>query len=381
MTDEPTLAETVAPPIGDADYERRLANRVERLRRLADSIESPELEELNRYPDPRRDPGFEPEQIDVARVRRLEAEVLGARSLASFSIDRPPPLLIDRLDPEGHTIVYGTGGSGKGVVCAHFIVQLTTAGQTVLIVDYEGHPSEWARRIGALGGRELLEHIFHVAPSSADWTGTRGAIWQHADELREIADLVGATYLFIDSIVPACGATDALKPEAPGQYATALALIGRPACSLAHVTKDESLLYPFGSVFWHNLARMTYSLAKQSAGEGSHRVILASRKSNNYAGLGKRVLTISWYHDLPRDLLEQSYSASIAELAAEFLVEGPLTAQQLTDRLNEGLADGDKPFKPDSIRAALRRGVKDGRLTVVGIGDGAKYALAGESVA
>lgn len=43
------------------------------------------------------------------------------------------------------------------------------------------------------------------------------------------------------------GATDA-----PSSYGAALQHIGLPTLSIAHVTKEGSLKYPFGSVFWHN---------------------------------------------------------------------------------------------------------------------------------
>jgi len=56
---------------------------------------------------------------------------LGARLLADISTAPPPPLLIERLDPEGHSILYGTGGAGKGVETAWWIVRLVRDGATV----------------------------------------------------------------------------------------------------------------------------------------------------------------------------------------------------------------------------------------------------------
>ena len=60
--------------------------------------------------------------------------ILGERKpdivpLASIPTDPPPPLLIDRLDPEGHTILYGTGGIGKGALACSWIARLVAEGR------------------------------------------------------------------------------------------------------------------------------------------------------------------------------------------------------------------------------------------------------------
>jgi len=48
------------------------------------------------------------------------------------------------------------GGVGKGTLTAWWIVNLIAGGHRVLLVDYEGHPEEWARRIyGSVGRRPL----------------------------------------------------------------------------------------------------------------------------------------------------------------------------------------------------------------------------------
>ncbi|MEJ1731141.1 hypothetical protein SMA90_32955, partial [Escherichia coli] len=83
-----------------------------------------------------------------------------------------------------------------------------------------------------------------------------------------------------------------LKPEAPAQYATALAYIGRPVLSLAHVTKDGDGRYPFGSAFWHHLARTTWSVER--VGGDGHKVLLRHRKHNNHGNAGRFLVTIEW---------------------------------------------------------------------------------------
>lgn len=283
----------------------------------------------------------------------------GVRRLDDISTSPPPPLLVNRIDPEGHTILFGTGGTGKGTLAAEWIVELVADSHIVLIIDYEAHPTEWARRIASLGGPETLASVYYVSPSTIEWHGPRGAIWAQTGWLREIADSVLATVAFVDSIVPACGATDALKSEAPGQYAMAIAGLGRPVVSLAHATKVEDLRYPFGSVFWHNLARRTYSLGKAPGARGAHAVVLSNRKSNNYARQPKVIVTVTWWNDLPREIKEQSYVAGIAEHVEEILADQPArTSAQIVDLLNDELEEGEARVKPNSVTQALKRGLK-----------------------
>ena len=294
---------------------------------------------------------------------------LGACALAEISTDPPAPLFVDRLDPDGHTILYGTGGVGKGVITASWIVQLVLAGQRVLILDYEHHPGEWARRIAGLGGVDALAGVVYVAPLTAAWQAKRGPLWVQAEDIRALVEASGATYIVIDSIVPACAGVDPMKPEAVSLYTGALEFIGRPTLSLAHVTKAEDLRYPFGSAFWHHLARMTWSLKRDG-----ERAILAHRKHNNYASLGRFVVTTTWSDDKPGEVWERNYTAALADRVAEALGADALTVAEIVDRLADDEDDDGETVKANSVRTALRRGIKiPQRFTVEGVGSGARY--------
>lgn len=302
------------------------------------------------------------------------------RRLDEVSTAPPAPLKIGWLDPEGHTVLFGDGGVGKGAFASHLIVRLVDEGETVLVVDYEDHATEWARRVSALGAPETLQHVYHVSPLSHGWSGPRGAIWGQAASLRAIADRVGATYVVVDSVVVACGSTDVMDPEAPAQYAGALQVIGRPAMSLAHATKAGDGRYPFGSIFWHNLCRLSWSMAK--AGGQGHRVVVQSRKHNNYGSLGKHLVVTEWMDGKPREVSVEGYAASLADDIAEVLPGGSgpdgqpvpgMTIGEVVDRLNDELEDGVPPIKGNSVRTALRRGVGT-RFTVTGTGTAARWS-------
>lgn len=315
-------------------------------------------------------------EADVALAELIER--LGARSLSDVSTDAPPPMRLDRLDPEGHTILYGTGGAGKGVLTTWWIAQLVRLGERVLILDYEGHATEWARRYAGLAGAANVERVLWVGPFTAAWQGRAGAIWKQKADIRALAEAFGATFVVIDSIVPACAGSDPMKPETAALYAAALEYIGRPALSIAHVTKAESLAYPFGSVFWHNLARVTWSLSRDG-----DQVILAHRKHNNYGALGRFVVTTTWHDGRPGEIWEQGYSAAMADRIDEVLGAESLTLGQITAQLAEEADEDAAAIKEDTVRKALTRGLRTTpkRFEIAGTGSTATWSRASGAAA
>lgn len=308
-------------------------------------------------------PSWTPDEI--ADVDRRATDRLGARTLSAIERTPPLPLLLGKYDAEDHTIKYGSGGVGKGVHTTWDVVQLAAAGHRVLILDYEAHPGEWARRFYGLAGVTGMDDVWHVSPLAIAFDNRHGPIWETQTALRELADEVQATYLVIDSIVTACFGADPMDPGTPALYASALQFIGRPAMSLAHVTKDGDLRYPFGSVFWHNLARVTWSMAKDG-----DRVVMTQRKANNHASRGRIMVTTTWHDDLPREVLEQSYTVVLADRIDDVL-DAPMTVSRIVARLNEDAGEDLAVVKSDSVRHTLRRGLTSDpkRYTVEGTGE------------
>ena len=264
--------------------------------------------------------------------------------LDSISMDPAPPMLIERLDPLGHTILYGTGGVGKGSVACWWIVQLIRDGHRVLVLDYEGHPEEWSRRIGSLDpGVHISGLVRHLTPSAP--------IRRAAAEIAWTCDTHELDYIVVDSAVMAVGA-DPLKPEAAAEYAAALLAIGHPALTLAHVTKTDDSRYPFGSIFWHNLARMTWSLTGDD-GE----TLLRHRKHNNYQGLGTFSLAITWSEDgRLREVFERGYNATILRRALDALGDADDVAGASLGDLLTAVNDGEhKTVTRDTLRRTLSK--------------------------
>ena len=298
---------------------------------------------IERYRSPDPDPG------DVyAR--------LGAVSLFTFSTDPPPDMLIARLDAEGHTILYGTGGVGKGTLSAWWIIQLAREARRVLIVDYENHPEEWARRIHGLGGSDLLAAglIVYVAPLTPAWQGKRGPLWVQADDLRELILTDQTEYVVIDSLTTACLGHKVTDPDVPALYASGLEYLGAVALSLAHVTKEGDLTYPFGSVHWHNLARTTWSLEKD--GEA---LVQTHRKHNNHRKSPTLDVTVTWLDGVPVEVWERPRHEVLADRIRRALGSDELTIREIVKRMNDEVTDDDQTdVKEESISRTLRRGAK-----------------------
>jgi hypothetical protein len=261
-------------------------------------------------------------------------------ALNTISTDPPAPMLIDRLDPLGHTILYGTGGVGKGALSCSWIVKLVQDGQRVLILDYERHPEEWSRRIAALHrGVHDSDRVRHMVPADS--------IHKAAADIARVCAKHEIGVVVVDSAVMACG-SDPLKPEAAADYAAAILDIGRPVLSLAHVTKVDDARYPFGSVFWHNLARMTWSL---SGDDGE--VLLKHRKHNNYQGLGTFSLTVTWSEEGQlREVWEKGYSQTVLQRALDEMPPEGATLAELQTALNDG---DHKQVSRETLRRTLVR--------------------------
>lgn len=267
---------------------------------------------------------------------------LGSIDIATISTEPPPPMLVERLDPEGHTILFGTGGVGKGALACHWIAQLVRAGHGVLVVDYEAHPAEWSRRIASLApdvhasGR--VRHIGPRTPLRACAEAVAGEA--HAFELSVVV---------VDSAVMACG-SDPLKPEVAGEYAAAVMRLGLPVLSLAHVTKADDMRYPFGSIFWHNLARTTWGLQADRSGA----VVLSHRKHNNYARTGPFAVVSTWHEGRLAEVYERSHSMHLKDRIRTVLLDGPMTVGEIVEALN-GEDDEGAAVKKETVTRVLRR--------------------------
>jgi KaiC/GvpD/RAD55 family RecA-like ATPase len=214
----------------------------------------------------------------------------------------PEQLAPPFLNPDGPTIIYGKGGTMKGFTAVHLVLQLLRLHHfRVLVVDFENHPNEWARRARMMGYTEHeLQMVDYRSPYGDYWPDLtrRGSLNEIIKTVREIMDEPGhdCDFLVVDSYTTATSDGDSMggAPSAK-EFFVALQKLGRPSLVIAHVAggQDRFPAKPFGSVFVHNLARETWAVEKSGAdddidfdsvdGTGQQTIELRNMKSNGSA--------------------------------------------------------------------------------------------------
>ena len=312
-----------------------------------------------------QDPVALPDLAEAARP-----VTIGTRTAADLSYGMPPDQLADPyLTPEGPTVIYARGGTGKGMVTCLFIRRLVRAGHVVMVLDFEGHEREWGSRLRGLGlTDDELGRVHYRAPFDVgDWTAGTGALSKVATLVRDDAARLGATYLVVDSYSVATSNGDTMGGEAAArEYFTALATIGLPSLTIAHVRGDSGKFpeRPFGSVFVHNLCRESWAV-EQIGDEpdddpdlirvGPHVIALElrNRKANGRAAAAAQFVTFSFYADGTIDATtDRPAGRSVADLIADALADGPLTMPKVRSAIRE---DTGQDIGENALRSALTR--------------------------
>ncbi len=306
---------------------------------------------------------------DVAEVAAPEPTI-GSRTAADLRYGPPlPQLAAPFLTSEGATVLYGKGGTGKGITACWLITRLVAAGHVVMVLDFEGHEREWGSRLRGLGMTDdELARIPYRSPFGADWTAPTGALSKVAEAVRDDAERLGVTYLVVDSYSVATSNGDLMGGEAAArEYFTGLATIGLPSLTIAHVRGDSGRFpdQPFGSVFVHNLARETWAVERIGDDEpetdpdviriGPNVVALELRnkKMNGGPTAPAQFVTFSFYADGSVTVNDDRPAGrSVADLAGDVLADGPLTLPKIAAAI---LDDTGERISETSLRQALNR--------------------------
>lgn len=191
------------------------------------------------------------------------------------------PLLVARQP----TIWFGDGGSGKSLLAlaaaltvhgsrADLLSTFASAQLRVGYVDYEYDAWEHRQRMRSLlpAGEELpdLPYIRCALP-----------IREEFDRLRQFVRDFDVQYLVVDSVAPACGGEPESAEVALSFFQT-LRRLGVGSLCIAHTTKNpEAQERPFGSAFWHNMARSSWLVRKQQEPSSTSLAVgLFNKKAN-----------------------------------------------------------------------------------------------------
>jgi hypothetical protein len=317
-----------------------------------------------------------------------EPNTIGARTALDLRHGTPPDQLVAPfLTAEGPTVLYARGGTGKGMLACHFCHQLVLAGHMCMVVDFEGHEREWGSRLRGLGLTTVeLGRIHYRAPFGSDWTAPTGSLAAVADAIRDDAARLGVTYLIVDSYSVATSNGDTMGGEAAArEYFSGLARIGLPSLTIAHVRGDSGKFpdRPFGSVFVHNLARETWAVERigdeaeavdpDAIRSGPHVVALELRnkKANARPISPAQFVTFSFFDDGSIEVLTDAPSGrAVADLVADVLAEGPMTAKAIVAAIKE---DTSQVVMENALRVVFSR--HPNRFQQVGTGRPKTWAV------
>jgi hypothetical protein len=295
----------------------------------------------------------------ITRVLKAEREGDPVRLL--HTLERPTPDDVFNLEglvlPKRHpSILFGDGGTFKSYMGLYVAGYLGQLGLKVLFADWELEGEDH---------RERLERLFGPSMPPVFYQRCYRPLVHEVETLQRHVIEQRIDYVICDSV--GC-ATDGPpeSAEAATKYFRAVRRLNVGSLHLAHVTKPKEdgadPTKPFGSVYWSNLARMTWFVKRTERADDSRIAIALFNKKANLNALRPAVgLEIMFGAD--RTLIQRVDVADIDELARSLpvwqrmkkaLVSGPRTYVSLAEELGPPDEDGRKRFV-DTMSREVRR--------------------------
>ena len=283
-------------------------------------------------------------------------------NLSDLKESLPPAWLLRPLVIENETtILFGDGGVGKSTLALATLMSIQS-GKTILgiaprkllkglYLDWEASSISQARRLfGFIKGHNLdnlnVQYLRCVTP-----------LHEMTNQLVKRIGEENIGFIVVDSVAGACGG-ETEKAENAIKLFNAIGALKISALLLAHVTKSNDVSQkPFGSTYWHNLARSTIEVKQiRDYGENSIHLMLLHRK-NNYGILDSPIgLSIQFNdgkivvgHEDPADRQEFSKELRVSDQIYNILMTGSKTINEIAE-----LTD----LKTKTIGETLRRNTR-----------------------
>jgi hypothetical protein len=303
-----------------------------------------------------------------SRVRTAYLESDRAIQVGQLALSSDQRFTIETLIPEGQpSILFADGSSGKTMIAYGLGLAVALGGSFcdlwvrpggVLIVDYEASLARFRleRLLAGTRSQFTLDRLpIHY------WDGRGIPLKDQVEPLIRAIRKLDITLVIIDSGGAACGG-EPEKAAVALEYFNALSRLQTTTLTICHVAKggenDAHTLRPFGSAFWHNMARRTWYCAREQEDESDEMdLTLICRKVND----GRRPRPISFHVEFDGDSGpitiargEQRAAAPerpVSETVSEYLKRtgAPATIAEIVRET--GLAN-------DSVRTVLYRGDK-----------------------
>ena len=258
----------------------------------------------------------------------------------------PVPLVGPFVYDGEATLLSADGGTGKTTFLTACALTLSTGEPIIpglevpaalpgLYCDWEGGRSIHSHLVS-----RLLRGVGIERTDALLYLECRGRLYEQIDHIAKIVDEYGVRLLFPDSVSWACGG-DAETMETVSLYERALSEIGIASFNAAHTRKNADDNKPFGSVFWHNMARSSWQVKQVREEEGSIHLAFFHRKANyhkRHKPLGYRVDfsedAIRFVREDVADHFEENLNLT-DRIAALLTTEGPMTGPEAAEALKE----------------------------------------------
>jgi hypothetical protein len=280
------------------------------------------------------------------------------------------------IPADSHSQLVTDGGNLKSLVLLLVLGEMAKQGIPVLFVDWEWNAARHKARKRRLFGSERFETLHYLK--------CHHPITMEQDHIRRFCRQNGIKFVALDSIGAAVEGKLADDDVARG-YNRCLDGFP-PSLSAAHVPKG--MIDPnadqkaFGSAFFHNYARMTWTLRKHISVKNRNlvTVMFSPHKQNDgdpqeAAGLE---FTFSQQQILvrgvdPLKVTGLADSLPIGKRMAHLLQDGPLTLAAMAEQLEEKVDSVEKAAKrgkefirlPNQSDGVVRYGLVDRRFAVV----------------
>jgi hypothetical protein len=147
-------------------------------------------------------------------------------------------------------ILFAPGGTAKSLLSLAVLGELERRGIPTLVLDWEMDGADQRVRADALD-----------LPKTVRYRRCDQPLVVIADSIRRDVLDHGSQFLLLDSIAPACNGR-VEDAETAIEFMKAWRRIGKGGLAIAHTRSEDGEQRPFGSVFWHNLARSTWFLKR-----------------------------------------------------------------------------------------------------------------------
>jgi len=306
------------------------------------------------------------------RIIAQERQTSAAIVLDDAPDDHPPEdfhILGLSIPSDSHSQIIADGGGLKSLILLLILGTLAGMGVPVVLLDWEWNAARHRGRKRRLFGDARLEDLHYLR--------CRNSITIEQDHIRRFCDSKQIAFVGLDSI---SAAVDGKLADDDVARAYNRALDGfPPTLATAHVPKSngdnpQADAKAFGSAFFHNFARATWSLKKDvGANDDLVTVVLTPQKAND--GDRQRPVALEFHFAAERihvrnvdanDVQASTGSLSLQVRIARLLANEALTIASVAQALDA---------KPDSVARAIKRELGVRFMKVVGDERIDRYAL------